>query len=135
MLEAVCYFSSLMILLILDDQSCCLTQSCFSTNSVLFCCIRSSQKDCHLALPYYRMSGLSVIDVITRNRPLPSSPHSFGSGFLFYLKHYLLEETEQSLSQVHTHILLHRLIFCLCHAQACYDGRHLRPSIYSIASN
>lgn len=61
---------------------------------------RSSQKDCHLALPYYRMSGLSVTDIIARNRPLPSSPLSYGPGFLFYLKHYLLEETEQKLSQV-----------------------------------
>ncbi|XP_070817832.1 BLOC-2 complex member HPS3 isoform X2 [Chaetodon trifascialis] len=60
---------------------------------------RGSQKDCHLALPYYRMSGLSVTEVMARNRPLPSSPHTYGPGFLFYLKHYLLEETEQSLSQ------------------------------------
>ncbi|XP_034558099.1 Hermansky-Pudlak syndrome 3 protein isoform X2 [Notolabrus celidotus] len=62
-------------------------------------CFSSSQKDCHLALPYYRMSGLPVTEVIARNRPLPCSPHSYGPGFLFYLKHYLLEETEQSLSQ------------------------------------
>lgn len=60
---------------------------------------RGSQKDCHLALPYYRMSGLSVSEVMTRNRPLPGSSHSYGPGFLFYLKHYLLEETEQILSQ------------------------------------
>ncbi|XP_045909665.1 Hermansky-Pudlak syndrome 3 protein isoform X2 [Micropterus dolomieu] len=60
---------------------------------------RGSQKDCHLALPYYRMSGLSVTEVMARNHPLPSSPHSYGPGFLFYLVHYLLEETEQSLSQ------------------------------------
>ncbi|XP_049911204.1 Hermansky-Pudlak syndrome 3 protein isoform X3 [Epinephelus moara] len=62
-------------------------------------CFSSSQKDCHLALPYYRMSGLSVTEIITRNRPHPSSPHSYGPGFLFYLKHFLLEETEQILSQ------------------------------------
>uniref|UniRef100_A0A3Q3LWH1 HPS3 biogenesis of lysosomal organelles complex 2 subunit 1 n=1 Tax=Mastacembelus armatus TaxID=205130 RepID=A0A3Q3LWH1_9TELE len=30
---------------------------------------RGNQKDCHLALPYYRMSGLSVTEVISRNRP------------------------------------------------------------------
>ncbi|XP_035509465.1 Hermansky-Pudlak syndrome 3 protein [Morone saxatilis] len=59
----------------------------------------SGQKDCHLALPYYRMSCLPVTEVMARNRPVPSSPHSYGPGFLFYLKHYLLEETEQSLSQ------------------------------------
>lgn len=63
------------------------------------CFSRGSQKDCHLALPYYRMSGLSITDVISRNRPSPSSLHSYGSGFLFYLRHYLIEETEHSLSQ------------------------------------
>ncbi|XP_058495268.1 Hermansky-Pudlak syndrome 3 protein isoform X1 [Solea solea] len=71
-------------------QNCAQLGDCFS---------RASQKVCHLALPYYRMSGLSVTEVIVRNRPLPSSPHSYGLGFLFYLKHYLLEETEQKLSQ------------------------------------
>lgn len=63
------------------------------------CFSRGSQKDCHLALPYYRMSALSIPEVISRNRPHPSSPHSYGPGFLFYLKHYLLEETEHTLSQ------------------------------------
>ncbi|KAM7387706.1 hypothetical protein PAMP_023927 [Pampus punctatissimus] len=71
-------------------ENCAQLGDCFS---------RGSQKDCHLALPYYRMSGLSITEVMARNRPLPSSPHSYGPGFLFYLRHYLLEETEQSLSQ------------------------------------
>ncbi|KAM6938493.1 BLOC-2 complex member HPS3 isoform 3-T4 [Lycodopsis pacificus] len=71
-------------------QNCAQLGDCFS---------RGSQMDCHLALPYYRMSGLSVTEIMARNRPLPSSPHSYGPGFLFYLKHYLLEETEQILSQ------------------------------------
>ncbi|XP_041647848.1 Hermansky-Pudlak syndrome 3 protein isoform X4 [Cheilinus undulatus] len=71
-------------------QNCAQLGDCFS---------RGSQTDCHLALPYYRMSGLPVTEVIARNRPLPSSPHLYGPGFLFYLKHYLLEETEQSLCQ------------------------------------
>uniref|UniRef100_UPI0037E7F240 BLOC-2 complex member HPS3 isoform X1 n=1 Tax=Semicossyphus pulcher TaxID=241346 RepID=UPI0037E7F240 len=71
-------------------QNCAHLGDCFS---------RGSQQDCHLALPYYRMSALPVTEVIARNRPLPSSPHSYGSGFLFYLKHYLLEETEETLSQ------------------------------------
>lgn len=71
-------------------ENCAYLGDCFS---------RGSQKDCHLALPYYRMSDLSIPEVIARNRPHPSSPHSYGPGFLFYLKHYLLEETEQSLTQ------------------------------------
>lgn len=72
--------------------------------------VRGSQKDCHLALPYYRMSGLSITDVISRNRPSPSSLHSYGSGFLFYLRHYLIEETEHSLSQVHRISAVTRLL-------------------------
>ncbi|KAK2835160.1 hypothetical protein Q5P01_015644 [Channa striata] len=71
-------------------QNCAHLGDCFS---------RGSQKDCHLALPYYRMSGLSVAEVLSRNRPLPSSPHFYGPGFLFYLKHYLLEETKQTIEQ------------------------------------
>ncbi|KAM9848485.1 BLOC-2 complex member HPS3 [Aulostomus maculatus] len=72
------------------QENCAQLGDCFS---------RGSQKNCHLALPYYRMSGLSVTNIMARNRPLHSSPHSYGSGFLFYLKHYLLEEAAQSLSQ------------------------------------
>ncbi|XP_017294897.1 Hermansky-Pudlak syndrome 3 protein isoform X2 [Kryptolebias marmoratus] len=60
---------------------------------------RGSQRVCHLALPYYRMSGLSITEVMSRNRPLLGSSLSYGPGFLFYLKHYLLEETDESLSQ------------------------------------
>ncbi|XP_035502478.1 Hermansky-Pudlak syndrome 3 protein isoform X3 [Scophthalmus maximus] len=71
-------------------QNCAQLGDCFS---------RASQKDCHLALPYYRMSGLPVTEVMARNRPLSSGPQSHGLGFLFYLKHFLFEETEQSLSQ------------------------------------
>ncbi|XP_072245089.1 BLOC-2 complex member HPS3 isoform X2 [Leuresthes tenuis] len=71
-------------------QNCAQLGDCFS---------RGSQRDCHLALPYYRMSGLSVTEVMSRNHPLPGSPHTYGPGFLFYLKHYLLEETDQSLTR------------------------------------
>ncbi|XP_061594595.1 Hermansky-Pudlak syndrome 3 protein isoform X2 [Cololabis saira] len=71
------------------------------------CFSRGSPKDCHLALPYYRMSGLSVTEVMSRNRPLPDSPHSYGPGFLFYLKHYLLEETEHTLSQEAADDIIH----------------------------
>uniref|UniRef100_A0A3Q4HZU0 HPS3 biogenesis of lysosomal organelles complex 2 subunit 1 n=1 Tax=Neolamprologus brichardi TaxID=32507 RepID=A0A3Q4HZU0_NEOBR len=60
---------------------------------------RGGQKECHLALPYYRMSGLSLTEVMSRNRPFPGSPSSYGPGFLFYLKHFLLEDSEQTLSQ------------------------------------
>ncbi|XP_061153983.1 Hermansky-Pudlak syndrome 3 protein isoform X1 [Syngnathus typhle] len=72
-------------------ENCAQLADCFS---------RGSQRHCHQALPYYRMSGLSVIDVMARNRPLPSSPHTYGPGFLFYLKHFLLEETDLHLTPV-----------------------------------
>ncbi|XP_061831508.2 BLOC-2 complex member HPS3 isoform X1 [Nerophis lumbriciformis] len=71
-------------------ENCAQLGDCFS---------RGSHRSCHLALPYYRMSGLSVSDVMARNRPQPADPHSYNPGFLFYLKHYLLEETDQHLSQ------------------------------------
>ncbi|KAK0134912.1 Hermansky-Pudlak syndrome 3 protein [Merluccius polli] len=71
-------------------ENCAQLGDCFS---------RGNQKDCHLALPYYRMSGLSITDVMSRNHPLPLSPCTYGPGFLFYLKHFLLEEVDQILSQ------------------------------------
>lgn len=64
---------------------------------VHYCSNRGGQKNCHLTLPYYRMSGLSVTEIMARNR---SSPHSYGLGFLFYLKRFLIEETGQPLTQV-----------------------------------
>ncbi|KAL7396459.1 hypothetical protein ABVT39_006036 [Epinephelus coioides] len=91
-------------------------------------CFSSSQKDCHLALPYYRMSGLSVTEIITRNRPHPSSPHSYGPGFLFYLKHFLLEETEQILSQM---LLVYGFIEeprLLLHGGGGGQHAHIRPT-------
>ncbi|KAK7888613.1 hypothetical protein WMY93_024173 [Mugilogobius chulae] len=63
------------------------------------CFSRGNEGNCHLALPYYRMSGLSIPEVMARNKPRMNSPHSYGQGFNFYLKHYLLEETQQILSQ------------------------------------
>lgn len=66
---------------------------------------RFDKRDCHLALPYYKMSGLSVTEVISRNRCLSSSPCGYGKGFLFFLKHSLYEETMEELSEVATPVL------------------------------
>ncbi|XP_077572733.1 BLOC-2 complex member HPS3 isoform X1 [Stigmatopora nigra] len=71
-------------------ENCAQLGDCFS---------RGNQRHCHQALPYYRMSGLSVTDIMARNRPLSRTSPTYGPGFLFYLKHYLLEETDQQLSQ------------------------------------
>ncbi|KAJ7986208.1 hypothetical protein DPEC_G00337580 [Dallia pectoralis] len=62
------------------------------------CFSRSDKRDCHLALPYYKMSGLFVTEVISRNRCLSSSPCGYGKGFLFFLKHSLYDETMEELT-------------------------------------
>ncbi|XP_055073601.2 BLOC-2 complex member HPS3 isoform X1 [Misgurnus anguillicaudatus] len=71
------------------QQSCAHLGDCFSR----------LKKDCHLALPYYKMSGLSVTEVIQRNAAVNSFSSEYGNGFLFYLKHSLYEETVEELSE------------------------------------
>lgn len=61
---------------------------------------RFDKRDCHLALPYYKMSGLSLTEVISRNRGLSNSLCGYGKGFLFFLKHSLYEETLELLTEV-----------------------------------
>ncbi|XP_063056938.1 Hermansky-Pudlak syndrome 3 protein isoform X2 [Engraulis encrasicolus] len=63
------------------------------------CYSRFDNRDCHLALPYYRMSGLSVTEVIKRNMPLPGCPPEFGKGFMFFLRHTLDEEDTEAFTQ------------------------------------
>ncbi|XP_051978072.1 Hermansky-Pudlak syndrome 3 protein isoform X2 [Xyrauchen texanus] len=71
------------------QESCAHLGDCFS---------RFDQKDCHLALPYYKMSGLSVTDVIERNMTMCRFS-GYGKGFIFFLKHSLFEETVEELSE------------------------------------
>ncbi|XP_051550375.1 BLOC-2 complex member HPS3-like isoform X2 [Myxocyprinus asiaticus] len=71
------------------QESCGHLGDCFS---------RFDKKDCHLALPYYKMSGLSVTDVIERNMAMCSFS-GYGKGFIFFLKHSLCEETVEELSE------------------------------------
>ncbi|XP_052395611.1 Hermansky-Pudlak syndrome 3 protein isoform X1 [Carassius gibelio] len=70
------------------QESCAHLGDCFS---------RFEKKDCHLALPYYKMSGLTVTDVIKRN--MSSVSNGYGKGFIFFLKHSLYEETMEELSK------------------------------------
>ncbi|ROI83753.1 Hermansky-Pudlak syndrome 3 protein [Anabarilius grahami] len=72
------------------QESCAQLGDCFS---------RFDKKDCHLALPYYKMSGLTVTDVIKRNMSLSSFSNGYGKGFLFFLKHSIYEETMEELSK------------------------------------
>lgn len=53
-----------------------------------------------MALPYYKMSGLTVTDVIKRNVSMSSFSNGYGKGFLFFLKHSIYEETMEELSKV-----------------------------------
>lgn len=70
-------------------ESCAHLGDCFS---------RLDTKKSHLALPYYKMSGLSVSDVIDRVLS-KDFPQEYGKGFMFYLKHSLCEELEEQLSE------------------------------------
>ncbi|XP_062412863.1 Hermansky-Pudlak syndrome 3 protein isoform X3 [Sardina pilchardus] len=63
------------------------------------CYSRFDKRDCHQALPYYKMSGLSVTEVIQRNMCPADSPPEYGKGFLFFLRHSLDEEDMEELSQ------------------------------------
>ncbi|RXN24464.1 Hermansky-Pudlak syndrome 3 isoform X1 [Labeo rohita] len=72
------------------QESCAHLGDCFS---------RFDKKDCHLALPYYKMSGLSVTDVIKRNMSMSGISNGYGKGFIFFLKHSIYEETMEELSK------------------------------------
>ncbi|XP_053369467.1 Hermansky-Pudlak syndrome 3 protein isoform X1 [Clarias gariepinus] len=73
------------------QESCAQLGDCFS---------RLDRRDCHLALPYYKMSGLSVTEVIRRNAATWRGPvPDYGKGFLFFLKHSLYEENMEELSE------------------------------------
>uniref|UniRef100_A0A4W4HL91 HPS3 biogenesis of lysosomal organelles complex 2 subunit 1 n=1 Tax=Electrophorus electricus TaxID=8005 RepID=A0A4W4HL91_ELEEL len=81
-------------------ESCAQLGDCFS---------RLDRRDCHLALPYYKMSGLSVTEVIQRNVARSGDSTSvtdYGKGFLFFLKHSLYEETMEDLSEVSANTVL-----------------------------
>ncbi|XP_041912589.1 Hermansky-Pudlak syndrome 3 protein isoform X1 [Alosa sapidissima] len=63
------------------------------------CYSRFDKRDSHQALPYYKMSGLSVTEVIQRNMCPADSPPEYGKGFLFFLRHSLEEEDMEELSE------------------------------------
>ncbi|XP_072517100.1 BLOC-2 complex member HPS3 isoform X2 [Salminus brasiliensis] len=73
------------------QENCAQLGDCFS---------RLDKRDFHLALPYYKMSGLTVTEVIQRNVAMNCSTGAeYGKGFLFFLKHSLYEETMEELSE------------------------------------
>ncbi|XP_061096545.1 Hermansky-Pudlak syndrome 3 protein isoform X2 [Conger conger] len=72
------------------QESCAQLGDCYS---------RFDKRESHLALPYYKMSGLPVTEIVQRNRPFPGNSAAYGKGFLFYLKHSLYDETMEELDQ------------------------------------
>ncbi|KFV76297.1 Hermansky-Pudlak syndrome 3 protein, partial [Struthio camelus australis] len=71
-------------------ESCAFLGDCYS---------RFDTKDYHLALPYYRMSGLSLTEVLERLVSEDDETHKYERGFLFYLAHSLNEDLNEELSQ------------------------------------
>ncbi|KAL8187860.1 UNVERIFIED_CONTAM: hypothetical protein K2H54_057212 [Gekko kuhli] len=72
-------------------DSCALLGDCYS---------RFDTKDFHLALPYYKMSGLSMADILKRvDLSSENEAHKYGKGFIFYLQHVLYEDTNEELTE------------------------------------
>ncbi|XP_062355488.1 BLOC-2 complex member HPS3 isoform X2 [Cinclus cinclus] len=71
-------------------ESCAFLGDCYS---------RFDTKDYHLALPYYRMSGLSMTEVLKRLVSEGDEIQTYERGFIFYLTHSLNEDSSEELSK------------------------------------
>ncbi|XP_054242009.1 BLOC-2 complex member HPS3 isoform X2 [Indicator indicator] len=71
-------------------ESCAFLGDCYS---------RFDTKDYHLALPYYRMSGLSMAEVLKRLVSEGDEMQTYERGFVFYLTHSLNEDLNEELSK------------------------------------
>ncbi|NXF32514.1 HPS3 protein, partial [Nyctibius bracteatus] len=71
-------------------ESCAILGDCYS---------RFDTKDYHLALPYYRMSGLSMTEVLKRLVSEGGEVQTYEKGFMFYLTHSLNEDLNEELSK------------------------------------
>ncbi|KAF1519060.1 UNVERIFIED_CONTAM: Hermansky-Pudlak syndrome 3 protein, partial [Eudyptes pachyrhynchus] len=71
-------------------ESCAALGDCYS---------RFDTKDYHLALPYYRMSGLSTTEVLKRLVSEGDEIQTYERGFIFYLTHSLNEDLNEELSK------------------------------------
>ncbi|XP_064021386.1 BLOC-2 complex member HPS3 isoform X2 [Pogoniulus pusillus] len=71
-------------------ESCAFLGDCYS---------RFDTKDYHLALPYYRMSGLSMTEVLKRLVSEGDEMQTYEKGFIFYLSHSLNEDLNEELSK------------------------------------
>ncbi|NWV68463.1 HPS3 protein, partial [Malurus elegans] len=71
-------------------ESCAFLGDCYS---------RFDTKDYHLALPYYRMSGLSMAEVLKRLVSEGDEIQTYERGFIFYLTHSLNEDSSEELDK------------------------------------
>ncbi|NXW27987.1 HPS3 protein, partial [Phaetusa simplex] len=83
-------------------ESCAFLGDCYS---------RFDTKDYHLALPYYRMSGLSMTEVLKRLVSEGDEIQTYERGLIFYLTHSLNEDLNEELSKESANKVLH--IFCV----------------------
>uniref|UniRef100_UPI00398F1807 BLOC-2 complex member HPS3 isoform X2 n=1 Tax=Pristiophorus japonicus TaxID=55135 RepID=UPI00398F1807 len=71
------------------------------------CFSQFEMDDFHLTLPYYKMSGMSLSELISRRPSWENGPQKFGNGFMYYLKHSVYEEIEEPLSADTANQVLH----------------------------
>ncbi|XP_071668897.1 BLOC-2 complex member HPS3 isoform X2 [Patagioenas fasciata] len=83
-------------------ESCAALGDCYS---------RCDTKDYHLALPYYRMSGLPVAEVLKRTVSEGDETQTYERGFMFYLTHSLNEDLNEELTKESANKVLQ--IFCV----------------------
>ncbi|XP_074009999.1 BLOC-2 complex member HPS3 isoform X1 [Numenius arquata] len=83
-------------------ESCAFLGDCYS---------RFDTKDYHLALPYYRMSGLSMTEVLKRLVSEGDEIQTYERGLVFYLTHSLNEDLNEELSKESANKVLQ--IFCV----------------------
>lgn len=63
------------------------------------CYSRLNTQHCHLALPYYKMSGLSMGDILARRDwAVDCESQSNEKGLIFYINHSLYENLDEELS-------------------------------------
>ncbi|XP_075617920.1 BLOC-2 complex member HPS3 isoform X1 [Balearica regulorum gibbericeps] len=103
--RAICHFNNHIILLTKADTED-ITERRKPTRRMLF-----DTRDYHLALPYYRMSGLSMTEVLKRLVSEGDEIQTYERGFIFYLTHSLNEDLNEELSKESANKVLR--IFCL----------------------
>ncbi|KAF4021079.1 hypothetical protein G4228_012408 [Cervus hanglu yarkandensis] len=64
------------------------------------CYSRLETQHSHLALPYYKMSGLSMAEVLARvDWAVEDGPQKYERGLIFYINHSLCENLDEELSE------------------------------------